>query len=132
MAVNRDSNVSLEQLFNPTFKKILKELELYIKIKSNMKIAYYQLWQKKQDSMFLIGIQEQKSILEQGQWLKEFKDNISVTTAQIIHYDWNLSIKRMVNLLMLEINILEYIFKGRRAALTQDHITAMMCINNAT
>lgn len=102
--------------------QILYELELFTRQKNVMILTYKELKVRQDDSRVLKDISEVKRQLEKGYSLR--------TTGS--SYQWSTEVKRIKDHFLLELNILGDLFKCKQAALAQDSLQTIMCLNNST
>ncbi|CDW74253.1 UNKNOWN [Stylonychia lemnae] len=129
------------QSFTQKLVKIIGEMEFYIRLKNLMMINYKEdLFEKRNDSRLLQQIKELINKLEAGPMQQSFEakrqrmnQNLEQTPFKALFppkYEWSAEFKKVKDHFALELKILEQLLRSKRAALKQDHLTAMMCICN--
>ena len=98
------------------------------------------LFEKKKDKDILNIIKTKKQELEIGPKAvnidgkhKNMKGTmlISSSSAYSSKYEWSKEISKLKEHFQLELDVLEQLFKGKNAALRQDHLTSCICMFNA-
>eukprot|EP00347_Sterkiella_histriomuscorum_P023256 403335349 len=137
-------NVTMEQsqsqLFLQKLIQILSEMDCYIRLKSLMMINYHELYKNRNDMKLLQEIKDNQRKLEIGPSVFNhgFANRGNRTGINMVgssgklmpppKYEWTKEMKKLRDHLSLEFKTLEQLFRCKRAALCQDHITALMCI----